>query len=238
LQLAPSSELLLLSMSPASVVLVSGSVYAQLLPQARAPGQATLRLVTRDFAAAVPGNAELWVAQEPGLDSAAACLAVLAGSAEFERIVEAEAGVRSQPLEAGRMVAPGALEPSAGPGSLAAARAEGLCALHEPAKRPAARAGWLEGLEGALTAFEASEARARAILPEQRRARERGDGETVQARQRELVELAQRKLAQRGRVRLAYELASAQLVASDAARLTDFEQRFAERVSAVLAGAF
>lgn len=229
LALAAESRALLLDTVPGSVVLLSGRLHAQLLPQGQLPDRTALRVVLDGQTLAVPEAGELWLGRPRAAASSYA--AVIAGSAELERF--AGEALERRTLIAGQdLVGSGPLR-RAGPRTLEQAEQ-----AYERVRRGLAQvAGSSEdaALSRALDAFDAAERRAREIGAAQREAKQRGEMAAVQAAQSELVELAQHKIALRQAVRLAFELAALRVLdAGDAAAIERFRASHAARAAAVV----
>jgi hypothetical protein len=236
----------LLEAEPATVVLVSGSLFAQLPPQGSAAGRPALRVVTAGYAVSIAVNAEVWLARPAANSGRGAArpqyLAVLAGVADLEHLAADPASpIANQQLLAGQAfsgpVPANAISPK-GPRTLEQARAAyAQLRTGTRSTTSGAAADPAAQLESALAAWSDAQKRGRTLLEAQRVAKSSGDTVAVQARQSELVALAQEKLAIRQRVRLGYELACERALgqlgdaSSDLAR---FEASFATRVAPAL----
>jgi len=245
-QLEAGSRGWLLDAEPATVVLVSGSLFAQLPPQGSAAGRPALRVVTAGYALSIAVSAEVWLARPAAASGGAAArpqyVAVIAGLADLEHLpADAQAPIGNQQLLAGSAFSgpvPGKEISAKGPRTLELARAAHLGlrtstkpGAHGAAPDPSAR------LESALATWSDAETRGRTILEAQRTAKANGDAAGVSARQTELVALAREKLAIRERVRLGYELACERALGQlgDAnSDLASFEARYASRVMPAL----
>jgi hypothetical protein len=109
-RLEPDTHIVVLEFEPSTLVLVSGAVFVELLPQGNQPGRSELRLVTALGTLIVSNTAEVWAAQRlwpatkraraspPAL--AQAQLMVLRGVAELVR-VDAAGLLHAEPLGAG-----------------------------------------------------------------------------------------------------------------------------------------
>lgn len=224
----PNSRAVLLAAAPATVVLLEGKLHAQLFPRGSVPDRAPLRIVSADAVYAIPIAGELWVAGRYA--------AVLAGSVERERWSEREDAPEVLPLGAGQLLRDARAAPITGPRTLEQARAahakERSRALEPP---PRSDAGAESALVRALDAWDVAEHRGNELLSVQRAAKTRGDSAAAQALQRDLVTLAQSKLALRKRVRLAFELAAARRLADgDVGELGPFASRTEARAAAVM----
>jgi hypothetical protein len=242
-QLEAGSSGWLLDSEPATLVLSSGAVYVQLPPQGSVAGRPAVRVVTAGYALSIAVTAELWLSRPAASSGGASArpqyVAVLAGTADLEHLAaDAEAPIASRQLIAGQAFSsssPPVAIPASGPRTLDQARATSakLPAGLQQAARNAAMDPERR-LERALYAWSDAERVGRALLDAQRGAKSQRDSEAVQARQSDLVALAQRKLAIRQRVRLAYELACERALAGfgDASSdLAGFEARYAARVA-------
>jgi hypothetical protein len=234
----------LLAAEPAAVVLSSGSLFAQLPPQGSAAGRPALRIVTSGYALSLAVSGELWLVRSAASSGGAVraqYLAVLTGMAELEQLpAEPQARLASSQFVAGQAFGgspPAAAFASGGPQTLEQARAA-YARAHVGSKLESRAVPDPEAsLNRALEAWSDAERRGHAILDAQRDAKSRGDSAAVQARQSELVALAQEKLAVRGRVRLAYELACERAVGrlGDAnSELARFEATYVARVAPAL----
>ncbi|HKU42444.1 MAG TPA: hypothetical protein VJR89_30000 [Polyangiales bacterium] len=229
LTLGPESRALLLDAVPGAVVLLSGRLHAQLLPQGQLPDRAPLRIVLDGQTLAVPEAGELWVARPKA--AASSYVAVLAGSAEREQRESEALGRRT--LIAGQDLLGSAPARRAGPRTLEQAE--------QAYERVRAKLGAPLGGPGepllarAIEAFDAAERRARELGAAQRAAKQRGESAAVAAAQRELVELAQHKVALRQELRFAFELAASRVLdAGDAGAIERFRDSYAERAAAVM----
>jgi len=272
IQVEPGTRALMLAAEPATLLLISGSLHAQLLPQGAAAGRSALRIVSHAFTAAIPVAGELWIAADevgahagsasgrtapgraepdaatvdavkpPARTGYAAFLSVLSGDVSVERLAGGpDGGIGVYVLHGGQLLVHPMAAVVAGPRTLEAAwevygrtQKKRLPPLQPPAEGASAE----PTLDRALDALDAIETGSSALLVAQREAKQREDKPRVQALQKELVLSAQRKLAARQRVRLAYELACVRLqrgADAEAAR-TAFEARYAGRAAVALAG--
>jgi hypothetical protein len=274
IQVEPGTRALMLAAEPATLLLISGSLHAQLLPQGAAAGRSPLRIVSHAFTAAIPVAGELWIAAdevgahagrasgrtatgraEPDAATAepdavkpaartgyAAFLSVLSGDVSVERLAGGpDGGIGVYVLHGGQLLVHPMAAVVAGPRTLEAAwevygrtQKKRLPPLQPPAEGASAE----PTLDRALAALDEIETGSSALLVAQREAKQREDKPRVQALQKELVLSAQRKLAARQRVRLAYELACVRLQrgADAASARTAFEARYAGRAAVALAG--
>lgn len=242
-QLEAGSSGWLLDSEPATFVLVSGALYVQLPPQGSAAGRPALRIVTAGYALSIAVTAELWLSRPAASSGGAAArpqyVAVLAGTADLEQLAaDLDAPIASRQLVAGQAFSsssPRGEIRTSGPRTLDQARAAyaHLRADSKQAGRNAA-ADAEPRLEHALDTWSDAERSGRALLEAQRAAKSQGDAVAVAAHQSALVALAQRRLAIRQRVRLAYELACERALEAfgDASSdLAGFEARYAARVA-------
>ncbi|HKP62947.1 MAG TPA: hypothetical protein VJV78_39700 [Polyangiales bacterium] len=226
----PATRVLLLDAEPAALVLLSGQLYAQLLPQGQVPGRAPLRVVIESLTLGVPEAGELWLGRPRR--AAGTYAALLAGSAEREQL-EADGTIARHALIAGQDMLGAAPPRRAGPRTLEQAQQAYARVQNKLARPDESQAG--AALDRALAAWAEAEGRARALAATQRAAKERGDTAAVQAAQHELVTLAQHKLDLRQQLRLAFELAAIRVLdAADASALESFRASYAERAAAIM----
>ena len=110
-RLEPSTRIVVLEFEPSTFVLVTGSVFVELLPEGNQPGRAALRLVTALGTLIVSNTAEVWAAQRGWPDAnkseatagvaVQAQLLLLRGVGELAHVA-AGGGVQSQPVVAGQ----------------------------------------------------------------------------------------------------------------------------------------
>lgn len=214
LKLEPGTRAWLLDAEPATLVLLEGSLHAQLPPQGSAAGRPTLRVATADYVVEVPVSGEFWLARPAaksgGMPARPAYFSQLSGSAELERAPsESDPALRRQQLIAGHAwsgpTPPPALE-TKGPKTLEDAQ-KAYRKLRGPALAQSELADPQALLERELAAWAETDERAKGLLQAQRTAKTDGDPAAVQAKQSEIVNLAKEKLALRSRVRFAYEQA-------------------------------
>jgi hypothetical protein len=112
----PSSRLYVLLFEPCAVLLVSGSVFIELLPQGNRFGRDGLRLITALGTLIVSNTAEAWISQrnwQKGAEAASQTyVTLLRGVAELAHL-DSDGALSTEPLVAGQRLATGAL-PKAG----------------------------------------------------------------------------------------------------------------------------
>jgi hypothetical protein len=110
--LEPSSRLYVLELEPCALLLISGSVFIELLPQGNQVGRADLRLVTALGSLIVTNTAEVWISQRnwrqvtgaTGSVSSQTYLTLLRGIAELARL-DSGGELQTEPLTAGQGLA-------------------------------------------------------------------------------------------------------------------------------------
>ncbi len=231
--LEPETHAVLLEAEPAAVVLLSGALHAQLLPQGSQPGREPLRIVTAAYVLSIASAGELWLAQPDDDARRAPYAAVLAGLVELERIGSDAA--TPETLGAGQEISGSELQlRPTGPRTLA--QAKQTAAKIRARASPRAAEDAADALSQALASWDAAERRADELLIDQRAAKQRNDGEAVHRAQRALVALAQEKVGIRRRVRLAFELAAARELAGKRTPSSELTALAARAASALPSG--
>lgn len=242
-KLEPGSRAWLLDGEPATIVLLEGSLHAQLPPQGSAAGRPSLRVATADYAAEMAVSGEFWLARPAAKSGATparpAYFAQLSGSSDLERpSAESEPGLTVQQLIAGQAwsgPAPTAQSPK-GPRTLDEAK-KAYEKLRAPGKAAHTPEDGQALLDRELAAWSEAEQKGKSLLEAQRAAKTEGDAAAVQAKQTDLVVLAKEKLVLRRRVRFAYERACerALIQFTDAnSDLARFEATYAPKVAPAL----
>jgi hypothetical protein len=241
--LEADSRAWLLDAEPATIVLLSGGLHAQLPPQGSAAGRPALRIVTLGYALSIDIDAELWLwrpAARSGETAHAAYLAVLSGVADLERLdATPEAQIATQKLVAGQAftgTAPPRTLATNGPRTLEKARAAST-KLKAPRAEPPSVDDPELSLLRALEAWNDAQLRGKSLLKSQQEAKAAGLTPAVESWQTKLVAHAQEKLAIRSSVRLAYELACERALGRYAEANSDlarFEASYAMRVAPAL----